>query len=85
MSGPTNKSLKYSGGFANVNGNTKDIGVLCHWYKPDENKNNFSLISMEKHGYIQIKNYLCTISEPEINDDGLVLNEKIFQKIKHLF
>ena len=40
---------------------------------------------MEKHGYIQIKNYLCTISEPEINDDGLVLNEKIFQKIKHLF
>lgn len=80
-SGKTWKNIEYSNTFANVTGNKKPIGVLCHWFSVDDD-GNLCLIKMSVHRYIPIEQYRLTLSPPIFTDIGLSLNRNIFIQIR---
>lgn len=87
MTGATKRSLEYSSNYASVSGNTKDIGVLFHWYKPEGDPGNFVLVSFENHGhgYINIDKYVYTIREPKITKEGIYFDNDVLKEIVDLF
>ncbi|XP_077255597.1 uncharacterized protein LOC143893755 [Temnothorax americanus] len=78
------KSIEYSKSFAKTEGNSKDIGVLCHWYKIDRDR-PLIFVPMNTQEYINIKNYVLTISRPSFVLSGLKLSENIYDNIKKYF
>lgn len=84
MQGSTLQSHEYSSEYARISDNTKEIGVLCHWF--ESSKKNADLISvpMDVHGYINIKQYHVIISPPVITDKGIKIDDVVYQKIKNL-
>lgn len=81
MRGSTWRSIEYSNTFANVSGNKKPIGVLCHWFNVDSN-GNLTLLALAVHGYIAIEQYRLTLPPPIFTDIGLSLSNTIYCEIK---
>ena len=66
---------------ANVSGNKKPIGVLCHWFNVD-GSGNLMLLELAVHGYISIDQYRHTIPPPVLTEVGLSLSSDINSAIK---
>lgn len=81
INGKTWKSIEYSSTFARVSGNTKSIGVLCHWFNVDSS-GKLVLLEISVHGYIPIEQYRLTIPSPTITEIGLNLSADVYIKIK---
>ena len=62
-SGETWKSIEFSGNFARIHGNKREIGVLCQWFDIDRN-GYLNIVSGLKHGYIDIENYRLSVPQP---------------------
>ena len=62
-SGKTWKSKEFSGNFARIHGNRREIGVLCQWF--DIGRNGYlNVVNGLKHGYINIENYRLSVPQP---------------------
>ena len=62
-SGKTWKSIEFSGNFARIPGNKREIGVLCQWFDIDRN-GYLNIISGLKHGCVDIDNYRLSVPQP---------------------
>lgn len=81
MTGQTWRSIEYSNNFANVSGNKKQIGVLCHWFDVDNN-GNLTLLELAVHGYLPIERYRLTLPYPIFTEIGVRLSNDIYTEIK---
>lgn len=68
-----------------IDDNTKEIGVLCHWYKLARNSPELVPVPMDMHGYINIQQYYLTTSPPVSYATGLKLETDIYSQIKKYF
>lgn len=76
------KAREYSSNTARIKGNKNIVGALCHWYSVDNKEECLNPVQMEIQGYIDVKQYVITISAPCMTDLNLRLSHDVFEKIK---
>jgi len=75
------KCREFSKEYATVNyESNREVGVLCSWYSYD-NEGNVKPVLVESHGYINLKNYVCTITNG-FKENKLKLHETVLKYIK---
>ncbi|XP_067203736.1 uncharacterized protein [Linepithema humile] len=79
--GKSEKSREFSKECAIINyESNREVGVLCSWYSYDT-EGNVKPILIESHGYISLRNYVCTITNGFI-ENKLKLHETVLKYIK---
>ena len=81
MEEKTWRSTSYSNEFANIQGNTKKIGVHCNWYTAKQGELETQEVST--HGYIDIMYYRMTIPTQFYYRQKHCLSNNVYKKIKN--
>lgn len=83
LEGKTGKSREFSKECAIINyKSNREVGVLCSWYSYDT-EGNIEPALIENHGYISLRNYICTITNGFI-DNKLKFHETVLKYVKSL-
>ena len=75
------KDIAYSSNYAEVEGNSKTIGVLCNWFSIGETR-EVIVEEMETHGYLDIKQYYIHIPQPTYEEGNMYITEDTFNSIR---
>ncbi|KAK3931971.1 Superoxide dismutase [Fe] [Frankliniella fusca] len=84
MSGNSWRSQEYTAKSAPVDApahSKRGLGCMCSWFSISNRK--LKIMSMENHGYYDLKNYICTLPRPKVVKNELLL-QCTLQDIKKL-
>lgn len=77
------RKAEYSGKYANIEKNTKEIEVMCDWYAVNKDR-SLKLVTSYTRGYVPISNYKFTLIPPVLENKKYLLSQETYSFVKSM-